>query len=239
MASGRPDHVFATDLPEDITEDVLKMVFGQYGTVQWCRLFNGMGKKAALLQFASPEEASFLVENMNGAVLHDDMPNPVTLQYSEGGGKKKFPGKGQGKSQSQALVPVRSAPYGNPVAATVGFEQPDKGKGKGGTGSIVDLKKELQADNVLPGGQWSNDAGALHIGGLPADTTDKDVYEIFAPFGAIASRGLKAMTNPDGSCTGVAFVNFISPSAAQAAIATLNGRAMKDGRTIHVKPKRR
>eukprot|EP00415_Alexandrium_ostenfeldii_P000865 UN0865 len=184
---------------------------------------------------------------MNGAILSDELPGPVTLCYSEGGGKKKFGSKGQG--QSQALA-VRATPYGgNSFMGDLGrpmfgFEQQQFGKGmgkggQGGPGSILELKKELEADGVLPGGQWSNDDGALHIGGLPYDTTDKDVYEIFAPFGAIASKGLKAMTHPDGSCTGVAFVNFLSPAAAQAAINALNGRAMKDGKTIHVKVKRK
>uniref|UniRef100_A0A7S4SHW2 RRM domain-containing protein n=1 Tax=Alexandrium monilatum TaxID=311494 RepID=A0A7S4SHW2_9DINO len=233
MQTERPDHVFATDLPEGITEDVLKTVFSQYGTVQWCRLFAGMGKKAALLQLASPDEAAFLVENMNGAVLHELLPGPVTLQYSEGSKKKKG-GGGKG----------RSGPYGGGAPFTQALALPQAGPGgaprgrPGGGGSIIQFKKELQAEGILPGGRWQNDSGALHIGGLPADTTDKDVYEIFAPFGAIASKGLKAMTNPDGSCTGVAFVNFIDPDSAQAAIATLNGKACSDGKVIHVKPKR-
>mmetsp|Transcript_99029 Transcript_99029/g.308609 ORF Transcript_99029/g.308609 Transcript_99029/m.308609 type:complete len:252 (-) Transcript_99029:141-896(-) len=247
VSKTRPDHVFATDLPADITEDALKTAFGQYGSVTWCRLFPGMGKMAALLQFASPDEAAFLVENMNGAILHELLPGPVTLCFSEQGEKKKKGSGGKGKAQTP--VPQRTSPYGGgrPGTELVPVHVPAQpqfakvqGKGFGkGSFSIIDLKKELQTDEVLPGGQWTNDDGALHIGGLPLDTTDKDVYEIFAPFGAIATRGLKAMANPDGSCTGVAFVNYLDPESARAAISALNGRACKDGRILHVKPKKR
>eukprot|EP00413_Alexandrium_margalefii_P006069 CAMPEP_0204519206 /NCGR_PEP_ID=MMETSP0661-20131031/4611_1 /ASSEMBLY_ACC=CAM_ASM_000606 /TAXON_ID=109239 /ORGANISM="Alexandrium margalefi, Strain AMGDE01CS-322" /LENGTH=208 /DNA_ID=CAMNT_0051524701 /DNA_START=54 /DNA_END=680 /DNA_ORIENTATION=+ len=204
--TARPDHVFVTELPEDITAETLDTVFAQYGTVLWRKLCPGRGKMAALLQFSDADEAAFLVNNMNGAILHELLPGPVGLAFSEQGPKKK-------------------------AAAAAGPRMSGS--------SIMDLKKELQLEDVLPGGQWTNDDGALHIGGLPMDTTDKDVYEIFAPFGAIATRGLKAMMNPDGSCTGVAFVNYLEPESARAAEAALHGRVLKDGKVINVKPKRK
>mmetsp|Transcript_92317 Transcript_92317/g.214512 ORF Transcript_92317/g.214512 Transcript_92317/m.214512 type:complete len:241 (+) Transcript_92317:91-813(+) len=234
----RADHVFATDLPKDTSEDTLRTVFGQYGTVHWLRVFNGMGKTAALIQMGSVEEATFLVENMNGAVLHDLLPGPVTLCYSEGGGKG-----GRGKGKGGPLTLVRATPYGaggGGSLALVPQSSPSSYKSRGkGFGSIVEVKKELQFEGVLPGGKWTNDDGALHIGGLPPDTTNADVYEIFAPFGAIPSGGVKAMNNPDGTCTGVAFVNYVDPNCAIEAINVLNGRTLRDGRVLAVKQKRK
>merc|ERR1740121_1627839 len=97
---------------------------------------------------------------------------------------------------------------------------------------------DLQTEQLLPGGKWSNDSqAALHIGGLPADTTDVHLYEMFSPFGAIPSKGVRAMHAPDGSCKGVGFVNFLDPAHAEAAAQVLNGRALKNGKTLRVKPK--
>uniref|UniRef100_A0A7S4S5H4 RRM domain-containing protein n=1 Tax=Alexandrium monilatum TaxID=311494 RepID=A0A7S4S5H4_9DINO len=228
----RPDHVFATDLPADITEELLQAVFGQYGTVLWCKLFKGMGKTAALIQLSTADEAAFLVENMNGAILSDQLPGPVTLCYSERGGKKKS-GFGKGSGGGGGFM-ARPSPYGPGAPRSAGAPRSTGG----GPGTIEGVKKELETEGLIPGGKWSNDTGALHVGGLPADTTDVDLYEIFSPFGALATRGVKAMTKPDGSCTGVAFVNYLDPDAAQAAIVVLNGREIKDGSTVHVKQKR-
>merc|ERR1719367_1108667 len=55
-------------------------------------------------------------------------------------------------------------------------------------------------DENRPGTGWMNDQNALYVANLPADTTDLDLYRIFAPFGAIAPKGVRAMLNEDMSC---------------------------------------
>jgi len=45
------------------------------------------------------------------------------------------------------------------------------------------------------------------------------------------------MTNPDGTCTSVGFVDFIDPYSAQAAIQALNGFALSDGTSLFLKTK--
>lgn len=54
----------------------------------------------------------------------------------------------------------------------------------------------------------------VFIKNLPSDTTDCDLYKLFAPFGAISPSGVKAMVNADGSCKGIGFVDFMDPSHA-------------------------
>merc|ERR1712187_851470 len=77
----------------------------------------------------------------------------------------------------------------------------------------------------------------LFVGSLPEDTTDNDLYEIFSPFGAIPSRGVKALQTPEGICKGIGFINFLTAEACQRAIMTLNGTMMPSGRTLKVTPK--
>jgi len=174
------------------------------------------------------DEATWIVENLNGN-LAQGLSAPVNCRFANpqggaggGGGAWAPGGKGAGGN--------RWEPYG-------GGKADGKG-GKGGKGgSIAILKKGLQASGVLPGGKWSNDQGALYVRGLPADTTNADLYEIFSPFGAIPSQGCWAMTAEDGTCKGIAFINFIADADAQNAIATLNGTMMPDGTTLTVMPK--
>eukprot|EP00929_Paragymnodinium_shiwhaense_P044819 TRINITY_DN22986_c0_g1_i2.p1 TRINITY_DN22986_c0_g1~~TRINITY_DN22986_c0_g1_i2.p1 ORF type:complete len:233 (-),score=70.05 TRINITY_DN22986_c0_g1_i2:588-1286(-) len=118
------------------------------------------------------------------------------------------------------------------------------GKGKGKGGLVVDgqpkkaknLIRSLTASHVLPGGKgWQNDANTLFVGGLPDDTTDLDLYTIFAPFGAIAPRGVSARLDEKmEKCTGIGFVNYLEAAATQKAINTLHGTLMSDGSRLTV-----
>jgi len=132
----------------------------------------------------------------------------------------------------------RWTPYGKGAGQAGGMSE---GKGEKGIKltniSIQTLKKGLQMAEALPGGKWSNDDGALWIGGLPPDTTDLDLYHIFSPFGAVPSSGVRAMLNEDGTCKGFGFVNFVESAAAQQALETLNGTVQPDGKVLQVKVK--
>jgi len=114
------------------------------------------------------------------------------------------------------------------------------GKGKGGGKgkcSIRTLVKGLQDAGALPGGtQCVNDENTLFVAGLPYDSTDCDLYKIFAPFGPI--KGVRAMMDRDtGVCKGTGFVNMMEGAGAQMAISTLNGTMMPDGSwlTVNIK----
>merc|ERR1712137_1517306 len=75
--------------------------------------------------------------------------------------------------------------------------------------------------------------GQIYISNLPSDTTDVDLFKLFCTFGALAPSGVKAMTNDDGSCKGIGFVDFIDPACADAAIAALNGTTTMSGGYIN------
>merc|ERR1711972_20784 len=66
------------------------------------------------------------------------------------------------------------------------------------------------------------------------DTQNVDLYRLFAPFGAICPRGVHAMRAEDGSCKGIAFVNFVDEESARLSIATYNGVALPDGTILKV-----
>merc|ERR1719401_1492489 len=122
---------------------------------------------------------------------------------------------------------------GNMMGQMMGQMMGMKG-GAGGAGSIQMLKKMLLASDTLPGGRWSNNEKTVVIKGLPDDTSDKDIFDIFSPFGTIHCEGVRALHWEDGRCKGTAFVNYIDLEGAIKACATLNNFLMPTGTQLKV-----
>merc|ERR1712050_336811 len=102
-------------------------------------------------------------------------------------------------------------------------------------GSIFDIVKGLCMAKALPGSDgYSNDDMALYIEGLPADTDNESLQQIFGTFGAIPPKGVQAMLHPDGTCKGIGFVNYLDAAPMDAAVMTLNGTTLPSGRTLIV-----
>merc|ERR1712046_424517 len=91
---------------------------------------------------------------------------------------------------------------------------------------------------ALGGGDWSHEDNALYVGGLPPDTMNIDLYEVFNAFGPIPFKGVKALADKEGQCIGYGFVNFIQgpegKKAVDHAIANLNGTILGNGRILRV-----
>uniref|UniRef100_A0A7S4QU65 RRM domain-containing protein n=1 Tax=Alexandrium monilatum TaxID=311494 RepID=A0A7S4QU65_9DINO len=151
-------------------------------------------------------------------------------------------------AQASGRRPASAA--GQPVGAGGSWRQGDaghwesqpyngKGAGKGGTR----MHMEELLEGFVKGGVFPpverNRIVQLYVSGLPTDTTDLDLYKLFSPFGCpVRPNGIKAMTKPDGTCTGVGFVDVCDPGAAQAAMNALHGMVLPDGSHLRVQPKR-
>jgi len=253
--------VFIGDLPVDIDDAMLSGVFSKYGTVVSCKALPiklGATKGAGIVQFASKDEAQWLVENVNGNIP-EGLETPVVVKFKQqGAGKGGDKGGGSwesggsdfskggsawsqgggdwGKSNSYGKAGSdrgkgggSAAPYSNPKG--------DKGKGKGKKGGpatcdIKDVVKGFGKGDRVPVEQQ------LCIRGLPWNTTDLDLYKIFSIYGAIPSKGVKAMLDAEGNCTGLGFVDFYDGSAAQMAAMTLHNANLPDGTVLQVTQKR-
>lgn len=261
-ASPPNDTVFATGLPDDLDDASLQALFEPHGAVKWCKVLKpANGKYCGLVQFETVEDATSVVENLNGASLAENMP-PLTLRFKDPRGSSATKGGGKssgGKSswngqmrpspysagkQSQPAVSLIAprAFLGHGSKGSQGSQGSKGGKGGKSVGKgepgISELRKDLENSGKLPGGKWQNDEGALFISGLPKNTTEWDLYEIVATFGAIPTKGLKLMKNKTtGEFNGAALVNFIDPFAAQEAIANLDGTALSNGTSLKVSMK--
>jgi len=246
------DNLYISDLPSSVNDDELRVVFSQYGTVKHSRLTSSGG--AALIRFATFDEAKWIVENLNGNIPQG-LQSPISVKYAnaprqdggwQGGGWK---GGGKGFDACGKGGFGMWDNYGglNALAYTLSAKGFGKGKGYGKGGAVwmpgpkdaKGLVRDLCSGGQLPGGRkWENDENTIFVGGLPEDMSDLEMYVIFAPFGAIAPRGASARCDKEtGKCTGIGFVNFLETAAAANAIRTLNGTMMSDGSMLMVKKK--
>jgi len=221
---GAQDNVFIGSLPETFSMQDCQQVFQQYGTISQCRVIPPKtpgGPASALIRFASPEEAAWVVENLNGN-LAEGLEKPIVARFANNAGQA---GGNQGPAWG-GKNGNRSEPYSG-----------GKGmKGGGKDDSFYSLYGAVKKAGLLGGGSVPNEQ-QIFVKNLPTDTTDLDLYKLFAPFGAIAASGAKAMTNPDGTCKGIGFVDYTDASCAQAAIAALHGFQLASGAALGVSTK--
>uniref|UniRef100_A0A7S4R432 RRM domain-containing protein n=1 Tax=Alexandrium monilatum TaxID=311494 RepID=A0A7S4R432_9DINO len=228
------DRVYITGLQKDMTDASLKEILGAYGTIKEAKVLPSGG--AAIVTFATLDEAKWVVDNLDGN-MPEGIKEAINVKFANSRGGSGGGGGGWGKSEGgswggNSWGGDKSGPYGGGK----GWGKSGCMMGKGGF-SIQMMKTSLLNMGVLPGGKWSKertDEQQLYIKGLPPDTTDADLQEIFGPFGAIPPRGVKATLNPEGQCTGVGWVDFVEEADAAKAASVLNGMTMADGSWLRV-----
>jgi len=227
------DTIYASNLPDDFDDKMLRESFGGYGSVQWSKImsrtFGARRTVAALVQYASVEEAAFIIENPE---VLEMSPTPKLSFHTK---RAKYADGHMGPVVVPHIVPTG---YAGSKGGSHGSGAHSASKSGGhGFGDLTALKKGLGRAKLLPVSNWSTDEGAVFVGGLPPGATDLDLYEIFSPFGAIPPRGVKVMKAGGGPCSGIGFVDYIDPACAQAAIAALDGFKAQDGTTLAVRLK--
>jgi len=96
-APAKPNtNVFISDLPAEVDDAKLAEVFGQYGTVTWSKVMASKGKptNAAIVEFATVEEAQWVVESLNGN-LAQGISTPINIAFK----RERSKGKGDGKGK--------------------------------------------------------------------------------------------------------------------------------------------
>jgi len=231
------DNVYVAGLPADFTEEQCRAIFGNYGTVTQCKTLPGRSPggttSAALVRFATVEQASWVVQNLNGNIPQG-LAGVVQVKFANAP-PSRVASKAYGKAVAASEnVQVRASPY--PVNRTPPAIQVPNLQSPNCATPIAWVVEGLVKSGQMPGGSgYKNDTAALYVAGLPYDTQDVDVYRMFSPFGAmIAGNGVVAMKHADGSCRGNAFVNYLEKTSADMAILTLNGTIMPDSTILKV-----
>lgn len=259
------DHLFIRGLPLELDDTKLHEIFTQYGQVQTCKMMAavpGAASRAAMVRMGTQDEATWLVENLSGGIPQG-LAVAVEVKYAHPTGAKgdKGKSKGYGKSYGKSYDHGKSydqpswgaLPCGNGGKGDWGKQSyapyskgkdagfVDKGKGKGKECGIRSAIKGLYASGLIPGGgtSYTNDEKTLFVSGLPPDTTDAHLYQLLAPFGAVAPNGMRAMLDPlTRACKGFGFCNYTEVVSAQAAVISLHGFQLADGTVLRVEIKK-
>jgi len=129
----------------------------------------------------------------------------------------------------------RNAPYQGGGAQVGKGSHRSAGKGVSDA-DINDVVAGFFSSGQMPGGFKAPEL-CLYVSGLPRNTSELDMFKIFSVFGALAQKGINVMKHPDGSCTGVGFVDYQDQAACQVAVVTLNGSTLPDGTPLSVRLK--
>jgi len=254
------DTIWVGNLPAGQDEGTLRTLFEAYGVVTRTKaLGDSNGKGAAIIQLSSVEDATWLVENLNGNIAQG-LVEPIVVRFvkpngggaaaraaattqaaaaglaagafgASNGGYAALPGLAAGGAGAQ-MGAMGMAGMG---MAGMGMAMPGKHMPEGEMTQIV---LGLQASGGLPEVP-KEEMTQLSIAGLLPDTTDLDLYKMFTPFGCpIPPNGVKAMLKEDGTCTGMGFVDVMEPTTAEAAVQVLNNLQLPNGNRLRVQTKR-
>jgi len=256
---GEPsDNLYICGLPAEFDNDSVQQFFGAIGNVIQCKSF---GNGFALVRFATLEEAVTVKLS-----LHGQKPigctKPMSITFAVTTGKNDWncpqcgdlqfsknaqcrlcgcprPGPGEMPAPGAAVPAFGKAkgkgkPMGGPFGGAKGAA---KGAAKGGPMcSMADFINELISGG-LPGGDQDPNQNCIYVGGLPSDTSNEHLYQIFATFGSIPPKGTTVEADANGKCAGWGLVNFIEGTSADMAVMALHGIVLPDGNKLEVRKK--
>jgi len=246
------DTIWVGNLPVESGEASITTIFAAYGSIIRVSVLPVMnGRGAAIIQLTDVAEATWIVQNLNGNIAQG-LIEPIVVKFAKTPSGPRLPG-----GHSAAAAPATPATPATAARVSTysykggGFGKKGYGEKSGGGyggrtgggigpggGTIDDLIVSMLKNGSFPQMERSM-CMQLYISNLPPDTTDLDLYKMFSPFACpIRPNGVKAMLREDGSCTGVGFVDIYDPQTAQAAITSLNGMQLADGKTLRVQQKR-
>jgi RNA recognition motif-containing protein len=221
---GAPNtNVFIAELPAEFDDDTLSGIFGAYGTVAWCKVFDSKGGKGSgkfgIVEFGDIAEATWVVENLSGNIP-EGMTTPVTLTFKRDS-RSKGDGKGKDKGWSagggKAMTGGKDWNGGGGKAWNAGG-----GKSWGNAGGKASWGgKAPQVVAPGKGGAPATPGTNIHIGDLPTEVDDATLQEVFGAYGTVTWS--KVFDSSKGLPTKTAIVEFADEAEAQWCVENLDG----------------
>eukprot|EP00878_Enallax_costatus_P002507 GHUV01002687.1.p1 GENE.GHUV01002687.1~~GHUV01002687.1.p1 ORF type:complete len:330 (+),score=66.62 GHUV01002687.1:218-1207(+) len=213
------DNLYAKNLPNTITEDELRSLFSPCGSVIECRvLHSGAGRggegagAGALIRMSSVSEASQAIQHLHNQRLQGS-PMPLVVRYADSHEQKM-------KKAARQYKQFDRFGYGSGMPMGGGYHQQHQGPSHMGYYSPASSS------------QYGGGVCSVYIKYLPEPTDKLWLYEKFAPYGAVLS--VKVLTNENGTCRGVGFINYGDPDAAARAVAAMNGMPVGGDKRLFV-----
>jgi len=257
IASGLEIKLFVGNLGSETTEETVKTLFEQYGSVKEVHLLkdrDGKSKRSCFVKFFTTKEAKAAIEGLDGKHKDEDARDCFAVRMANAkGAVKAMPSAGVSGWGAQPGYPAADAGYGAAAgfgaangypANGGGYQQPAYNQpppafnGYGATGGAQFPAYSAPAPPAATGsmGSGRGPTGAnLYVNNLTSTTTQQEVKAMFDDFGKVVS--VKIFPANSGFAYG--FVSFDDANAAQAAIRALDGQALPGsaGRALEVRLK--
>ena len=244
-------NIYIANFPTNMTETDITDMCKEYGRIISYKLLldaNNQSRGIAFCRYDTNEEALAAIEGLNGQVPPaSNLPLQVKLADKP---SEKYQKLENQNSHMFGMSPsVRDSTNGtysqiqqnfHPLMTThpsnshrnliFARDHPLCGIYSPMQNAIPPQLQEIARSAFSPLQGW-----CLYLCNLAANMDEHGLYKLVAPFGAISS--VKCMSNPDGTCKGIAFINMPQYDEASLAIKALNGTAVH-GNLIQVEFKK-
>lgn len=204
------DNLYMRGLPPGATEETITAIFGVYGTVASCRILPpppGKTDVACLVRMGTIEEATWLVDNLNGNIPQG-LSDPINIRFADNA-------KGNGKGLKGKESEGSWAPYG-------------------GGGAWPSNKSPAPPTPTYTSGGPDIPSTNLYMKGLPNDTTEASIRHIFGAYGNVVS--VKVLACPPGVNSAAALVQMGELHEAEWLVANVNNN-IPEGLTVPIQIK--
>lgn len=224
-------NIYIANFPTNLTEEDIPNLCKDYGRIISYKLLvdgNNQSRGIAFCRFDTNEEALDAIEGLNGQVPSGSVLSLVVKLADKPSEKfQKLESQGGYDSYGQNFQMQPSNSHRNLIFNT---DHPLCGMYSPMPNNIPPHLQDIARSAYSPLQGWS-----MYVCNLSPAMDEKGLYKLVAPFGAISS--VKCMSNPDGTCKGIAFINMPQYDEATLAIQALNGTEV-DGNIIQVEFKK-
>jgi RNA recognition motif-containing protein len=229
--------IFIGQVPKTAWEEDLQALLRPYGSIThlYIHKTNGQHNGCAFCKFSTWLECETAIEALDGKITMAGASNPLQVKFATcrhktaqvaaaflmGTGKRAVDetalSLAKRAAMGQAALPFDLAAYYDPLPHT-----------------LYPLPMSMNAIGYRSTFGMNPEDWKLFIGQVPQEVSEEDLYPYFAGYGDIQSiHVLREKTTRKSQ--GCAFVQYLMPQSADAAIATLHGRMQLKGKSLIVK----
>lgn len=253
--------LYVGDLHTDITEAMLFEKFSTAGPVLSIRVCRDLITRRSLgyayVNFQQPGDAERALDTMNFDLIKG---RPIRIMWSQRDPSLRKSGVGNvfiknldRSIDNKAMYDTFSA-FGNILSCKVAQDENGTSKGYGFVhfeteeaanksiekvnGMLLNEKK-VYVGRFIPRKEREKELGEkaklftnVYVKNFGEELTEDQLRQMFEQFGPITSY--KIMSKDDGKSKGFGFVAFETPEAAEAAVETLNGKELVEGKLLYV-----